>query len=132
MHLILTGATGLVGSGVLQQMIVIDKVTKVSILSRRPVPQAEGVSKVNVILHKDFSQYPPELLEQLKGAEGCVWALGIAYTDVDKQSVASAADIVACANDAKRIWENYCRVPPSSCKSIFFVIKSIQIRLRLR
>lgn len=83
MHLILTGATGLVGSAALQHMLSLDAVTKVSILSRRPVAMAEGHAKVNTIIHKDFSAYPASVLEQLKGAEGCVWAQGISITDVD-------------------------------------------------
>ena len=85
MHLILTGATGLVGSAVLQHMIVTPSITTVSVLSRRPVPQAEGHSKVNVIIHKDYTSYPSELLEKLKGAEGCVWAQGISATQVSKK-----------------------------------------------
>jgi uncharacterized protein YbjT (DUF2867 family) len=85
MHLILTGATGLVGSGVLHHMINTPTVTKVSVLSRRPVPQAEGHEKVKVIIHKDFNTYPSELLAQLKGAEGCVWAQGISITQVTKE-----------------------------------------------
>jgi len=82
MHLILTGATGLVGSAALQHMLALETVTKVSILSRRPVAMAEGHPKVNTIIHKDFSTYPPEILEQLKGAEGCVWAQGISIISV--------------------------------------------------
>jgi NAD dependent epimerase/dehydratase family enzyme len=70
MHLILTGATGLVGAGVLHNMLHVPAVTKVSILSRRPVPMAEGHPKANVIIHKDFTNYPSELLSQLEGAEG--------------------------------------------------------------
>ena len=66
MHLILTGATGLVGAGVLHQMLANNAVTKISILSRRPVAQAEGHDKVKVYIHKDFDSYPRELLEQLK------------------------------------------------------------------
>ncbi len=86
MHLILTGATGLVGSACLQHMLTTQAVTTVSILSRRPVPQAEGHEKVHVIIHKDFNNYPPEVLEKLRGAEGCVWALGVSQTDVpDKE-----------------------------------------------
>jgi len=84
MHLILTGATGLVGSACLQHMLVTQSITKVSVLSRRPVPQAEGKEKVEVIIHKDFTKYPPDVLEKLQGAEGCVWALGVSYNDVDK------------------------------------------------
>lgn len=86
MHLILTGATGLVGSAVLHHMINAPSVTAVSILSRRPVPQAEGHEKVKVIIHKDFNSYPGQILEQLRGAEGCVWAQGISITKVTKES----------------------------------------------
>lgn len=85
MHLILTGATGLVGSGVLHHMINTPSITAVSVLSRRPVPQAEGHEKVKVIIHKDYTSYPSELLEQLRGAEGCVWAQGISITQVTKE-----------------------------------------------
>jgi uncharacterized protein YbjT (DUF2867 family) len=84
MHLVLTGATGLVGSAVLQQMIVNQSVSKVSILSRRPVAQAEGHEKVKVIIHKNYAEYPPQLLEQLKDVDGVVWAQGISATQVSK------------------------------------------------
>ncbi|KAI1738642.1 putative nucleoside-diphosphate-sugar epimerase [Xylaria scruposa] len=87
MHLILTGATGLVGSGVLDAMIKTKDVTKISILSRRPVPMAEDAKdpRINVIIHKDFAKYDSAVLEQLKGAQGCVWALGISQTQVSKE-----------------------------------------------
>ncbi|KAI1463786.1 putative nucleoside-diphosphate-sugar epimerase [Daldinia caldariorum] len=84
MHLILTGATGLVGSGVLDAMIKMKEVSRISILSRRPVKMAEDAKdpRINVILHNDFEKYDSELLSQLKGASGCVWALGISQTQV--------------------------------------------------
>ncbi|KAI5919174.1 putative nucleoside-diphosphate-sugar epimerase [Camillea tinctor] len=87
MHLILTGATGLVGSGVLDAMIKMKDVTKISILSRRPVKLAEDSKdpRVNVIIHKDFTKYDSAVLSQLKGARGCVWALGISQTQVGKE-----------------------------------------------
>jgi NAD dependent epimerase/dehydratase family enzyme len=87
MHLILTGATGLIGSGVLDAMINMSNVTKISILSRRPVAMAEAVKdpRVNVIIHKDFESYDDELLEKLKDASGCVWALGISQNAVTKE-----------------------------------------------
>ena len=84
MHLILTGATGLVGSACLHQMLINDVVTTISVLSRRSVPMAEGHPKVNVIIHTDFNQYPSQVLEQLKGATGCVWAQGVSANDVSK------------------------------------------------
>jgi NAD dependent epimerase/dehydratase family enzyme len=84
MHLILTGATGLVGAGTLHAMLTSPAVTKISILSRRAVKMAEELdqsSKVDVIIHKNFKEYSPEVLERLKGAEGCVWALGVSQND---------------------------------------------------
>jgi uncharacterized protein YbjT (DUF2867 family) len=89
MHLVLTGATGLVGSAVLQQMLVSPTVSKVSILSRRPVAQAEGQEKVKVIIHKNYAEYPKEVLEQLKDVDGVVWAQGISSTLVSKPYVSS-------------------------------------------
>ncbi len=86
-HLILTGATGMVGSGVLDTMIKSKEVTKISILSRSPVKLAADVQdpRVTVIIYKDFEKYPEDLLSQLKGATGCVWALGTSQTKVNKE-----------------------------------------------
>lgn len=87
MHLILTGATGLVGSAVLDGMLNNSAISKISILSRRPVQMAEDRKdpRVHVITHKDFESYQPELLDQLKDADGCVWALGTSQNNVDKE-----------------------------------------------
>ncbi|KAF2184959.1 hypothetical protein K469DRAFT_688191 [Zopfia rhizophila CBS 207.26] len=85
MHLILTGATGLVGAGVLQNMLAMKEVSRISILSRRPVAMVEGhEDKAKVIIHKDFKSYEPALLEELKDAQGCVWALGVSQNAVNK------------------------------------------------
>ncbi|OAA69697.1 NAD(P)-binding domain protein [Cordyceps fumosorosea ARSEF 2679] len=85
MHLILTGATGLVGSAVLEAMIKAADVTQITVLSRRPVPLADAARspKVRVLLHRDFAAYDdPDLLARLRGASGCVWALGVSQTKV--------------------------------------------------
>ncbi|KAF2235927.1 hypothetical protein EV356DRAFT_444226 [Viridothelium virens] len=84
MHLVLTGATGLVGGCVLQAMLTKESVTKISIISRRPVAMAEGHEKVQVFIQRDFSSIESSTLEQLKGAHGCVWALGISMSQVGK------------------------------------------------
>jgi len=65
-------------------MITSPAVTKISILSRRAVPQAEGESKCEVIIHKDFASYEPEVMSRLADAHGCVWAQGISQTQVGK------------------------------------------------
>ncbi len=85
MHLILTGGTGLVGTAVLDSMIRTKDVTKISVLSRRPVKFTDD--RVNVIIHKDFASYDSNLLAKLEGAEACVWALGISQAQVNKESV---------------------------------------------
>lgn len=85
MHLVLTGATGTVGSAVLKHCLADPAVTRLSILSRRPVPQIDGHPKATTIIHSDFTSYPPHVLSQLKGAHGCIWALGISQTQVTKE-----------------------------------------------
>ncbi|KAL8994647.1 MAG: hypothetical protein Q9188_007008 [Gyalolechia gomerana] len=85
MHLILTGATGLVGSAALHNMLTNDAITKISVLSRRPVPMAENHQKAQVIIHTDFTSYPADLLARLQGAKGCIWALGVSQNDVSQK-----------------------------------------------
>ncbi|KAI2615059.1 hypothetical protein GGR54DRAFT_307215 [Hypoxylon sp. NC1633] len=77
MKIIITGATGLVGSEVVRQAIASERITQALVLTRKPLPEDIPQSaKVAVVEHKDFAAYPPEIMEQLAGAEGCVWAIG--------------------------------------------------------
>jgi len=82
MHLPLTGATGLVGSAVLNAMISTKEISRISILTRRPVKMVEDVNdpRINVIIHDNFTEYNAEVLSQLSGASGCVWPLGTGQT----------------------------------------------------
>ncbi|EMD91186.1 hypothetical protein COCC4DRAFT_31699 [Bipolaris maydis ATCC 48331] len=85
MHLILTGATGLVGASVLHNMLAQESISRISILSRRPVKMAEGHAKAKVIIHDDFNKYDEALLSELKDAHGCVWAQGVSQNAVSKE-----------------------------------------------
>jgi uncharacterized protein YbjT (DUF2867 family) len=87
MRLILTGATGLVGSAVLSHILSLpeEQVSQLFILSRGPVSMADNRPNVTVIMHQDFSQYPADLLEKLQGTNGCIWAQGISQTQVSKE-----------------------------------------------
>ncbi|KAI1098036.1 hypothetical protein F4804DRAFT_325857 [Jackrogersella minutella] len=77
MKVIITGATGFVGGEVVRQAIADERITHAYVLVRKPLPEHVSKNpKLTVIEHKDFSTYPPELLAQLAGAEGCVWSLG--------------------------------------------------------
>jgi len=85
MHIILTGATGNVGAPALSYCLKSPVITQLSILSRRTFPLPEGASdKARIIVHSDFSSYPDELLSELKGAQGCIWAQGISQSEVSK------------------------------------------------
>ena len=90
MHLVLTGASGVVGSSVLAHVLSLPagQVTRLSVLSRKPVAMisdAGNPPNVKYIQHSDFSSYPPELLQDLGGAHGVIWALGVSQNDVSKE-----------------------------------------------
>lgn len=121
MHLILTGATGLVGSSVLDAMIRAKDITKISIISRKPVKMAEDAKdpRINVILHKDFESYDSKVLEQLKDADGCVWALGISQTKVNKE------DYVKITKDyTLAAAKSFATLSPASSKPFRFIYVS--------
>jgi len=74
MKVIITGATGLVGGALVRACLSNDKISHAFVLTRKELP--DDIAKnpnITVILHHDFSAYPPELLSQLAGAEGCLW-----------------------------------------------------------
>ena len=76
----------MVGSAALHAMIRSPSITKISVLSRRPVPQAEESDKCKTTLIDDFSIPPNDsVLSSLRGAHGCVWALGISQNQVSKE-----------------------------------------------
>ncbi|KAL8739863.1 MAG: hypothetical protein Q9190_007375 [Brigantiaea leucoxantha] len=81
-HIILTGTTGTCGAAVLAHCLSHPSISQISILSRKPVRQAEGQSKARVILHQDFASYPDSLLQELKGATACIWSLGVSTSEV--------------------------------------------------
>ncbi|KAF7297629.1 NAD(P)-bd-dom domain-containing protein [Mycena kentingensis (nom. inval.)] len=89
MHILLTGATGTVGNGVLRVALADPRITRLSILSRRDfaLPAGFDHSKAEVIVHTDYTQYPDALLDRLKaqGCTGCIWAQGISQTQVNKE-----------------------------------------------
>ncbi|KAI9637047.1 uncharacterized protein MKK02DRAFT_45757 [Dioszegia hungarica] len=79
MKLIITGATGNAGSGILAAALACPQVSEVTVLSRRPVPISH--SKLAVILlpsadyPSGFDTCSPELVERLRGHSAIIWAL---------------------------------------------------------
>jgi uncharacterized protein YbjT (DUF2867 family) len=81
MKLIVTGATGLVGTEVIRQSLKNPKITSVIALSRRPVtvPGNDGedlnTDKLKSLVLKDFTHYPDDDKAQLADADACIWYL---------------------------------------------------------
>ncbi len=71
--LIITGATGMVGEGVLHECLLSDDIMEVLVVNRKPC----GVShpKLKEIVHKNFYDLTP-IKEQLQGYDGCLFCLG--------------------------------------------------------
>jgi uncharacterized protein YbjT (DUF2867 family) len=93
MKLIVTGATGFIGSQVLKQCISNPAVTSILVVARRePATELTASSKVKVILHQDFSDWTSSLLDQLEGAEGCIWYTKFTLEDVKLATDAAPKD----------------------------------------
>ncbi|HEX6191584.1 MAG TPA: epimerase [Chitinophagaceae bacterium] len=73
-RIILTGATGMVGEGVLLECLQHPEVEKVLIINRKPA----GLShpKLEEILHSNFFDLSP-VAQQLQGYDGCLFCLGV-------------------------------------------------------
>lgn len=71
MKVFITGSTGTVGGGVLERCLAHPQITSVIALTRRPLETKNP--KLNNIIHKDFHTYDDGVIEQLKGAEACIW-----------------------------------------------------------
>jgi hypothetical protein len=80
MKLIVTGATGFVGSEVIRQALRNSAITKVVALARKPVlppsdagPDADTTKLQSVLLEDWVSPYSEAVKDHLKGADGCIW-----------------------------------------------------------
>lgn len=74
LRLILTGATGMVGEGVLHEALQNDAVEKVLIINRRP----SGIThkKLTEVIHSDFFHLAP-ISNVLTGYDTCFFCLGV-------------------------------------------------------
>ncbi|MCJ1374559.1 hypothetical protein MMC20_005791 [Loxospora ochrophaea] len=76
MKVILTGSTGFIGSEVLAQCLNNPVITSIVALSRRELPDAASNAKVKVVIMEDFAVYSDSVLEEMNGADGCIWCMG--------------------------------------------------------
>jgi len=71
---IITGASGMVGEGVLHECLLNDEVEEVLVVSRKPCGVSH--SKLKEILHADFYHLHP-VAAQLAGYNACFFCLGV-------------------------------------------------------
>jgi nucleoside-diphosphate-sugar epimerase len=74
MKIVLTGATGFVGSHALARLLDNEAVTGVTALTRRPIESAHP--KLSNVVLEDFTRYDERLVAELPGHAGCIWTLG--------------------------------------------------------
>lgn len=74
MKVVLTGVTGFIGREILDQCLQNPSITSIVALSRRePQPPVTSNSKLKIVIMDDFLVYPKPVLEEMRGAEACIW-----------------------------------------------------------
>ena len=84
MRILLTGATGTAGSGVLRQAIADPAVEGITVLARR-APK-ESSQKVLFVQHDDFTDYS-KVKGSLVGHDAALWCLGTSQSRVDRPTL---------------------------------------------
>ena len=74
MNVLITGATGMVGEGVMMICLQHKDVASLTSISRRPT--GESHPKLREIIHEDFLNLRP-IAEQLRGFDACYFCLGV-------------------------------------------------------
>lgn len=103
MRAILFGATGMIGQGVLRELLLDPKVTHVTAIGRAPVAQQH--EKPSNLVHANLNDFSP-IASQLAGFDACFYCLGVssagmseeAYTKVTYDLTVSAAKAVLQAS----------------------------------
>lgn len=84
----LFGATGTVGDGLLKAVLADPDVDKVYVVTRHPSPRIEeGVAsgKAEMVLHKDYLDYTA-IRERLPDIDAVYWAIGISSVGMDEET----------------------------------------------
>jgi len=103
MKVILFGASGMIGQGVLRECLLDDAVTQVLAVARSPLGVAHP--KLRQVFHDDFTDFSPVAAE-LAGADACFYCLGVStaghspevYARITYDCTLAAARTVAAGN----------------------------------
>lgn len=81
-NVIITGATGMVGEGVLMRCLASDEINSVLVINRKPCGYEHP--KLKEIIHTDFFDFSA-IENQLVGYNACFFCLGITSVGVDNE-----------------------------------------------
>jgi FlaA1/EpsC-like NDP-sugar epimerase len=79
MKLIITGATGAIGTEVVRQSLRWPEITSVVAVARKPVEVPEKLdsksdpSKLRSVTLDDYGEYPENVKKEFAGADACIW-----------------------------------------------------------
>ena len=82
MKVILFGATGMVGQGVLRECLLDASVERVLVVGRSPTGQQHA--KLREVLHKDFTDFSA-IESDLAGYDACFFCLGVSSVGMDAE-----------------------------------------------
>lgn len=82
MNVIITGATGMVGEGVLHECLIHPDVKQVLVINRKPV--GETHPKLKEIIHKDFFDLSG-IKDQLRNYDACFFCLGVSSVGMKEE-----------------------------------------------
>ena len=101
MNIIITGATGAVGSEVLRQALLNKDIKKITLLTRSKIEIRD--KKVNVVMHNNFLDYS-NCKDLFKTHDSLIWCLGVSQSQVSKQiyEVITYQYTIACVNEIKK------------------------------
>ncbi|MDT0541573.1 MULTISPECIES: NAD(P)H-binding protein [Streptomyces] len=105
MRVVIFGATGMVGQGVLRECVADRDIEEILVVGRTPLAQHHA--KVREVIHGDFTDFTA-IEPELKGLDACFFCLGVSsvglseeeYTRVTHDYTLSAARAVGANNPA--------------------------------
>ncbi|KAF8313603.1 hypothetical protein DL93DRAFT_2080922 [Clavulina sp. PMI_390] len=85
MKIIITGASGFVGTELIRQALRRPEVTSIIALSRKPVSAPADVSesdaaRVKSVVINDYDAYPDDVKKEFVGASACIWTVAITFS----------------------------------------------------
>ena len=81
-NVIITGATGMVGKGILLECLDHPEINEALVIGRNPIGLEHP--KLKELIHKDFSNFT-EVSDKLKGYDACFFSLGISAAGLTEE-----------------------------------------------